>query len=115
MIQELINEARNLAEKYPNNIYTKEGEFCSYSTGKNSQCPERGCILGIASRNIGKPLDRFQSEIQVVLEERLNEDFTAIQENWLIGVQMDQDFGKSWGEAIKKNDEFCLREFGGTP
>lgn len=51
--QAILNEMYNLADTYPDNVYEAPAvpaaaAVCRYSLGRNTHCPDCGCIAGIA-------------------------------------------------------------------
>lgn len=119
-VEQIIKKVRELAAASPDNKYhaTPESIICMYHAGKCDDGTE-GCIVGQACIALGLVnkydlmfyyLDngQFYNDSMTVgqLLKNLGIDL-YIKDYWLVKVQVAQDKGKSWSDAIKYADA-CL-------
>lgn len=120
-LKELAQEARRLAQEFPNTMAS-----CTYVRYEDDELVP-SCIVGKALANLGIPL--------AILEERnacgigwlagMDDDWRAVEwldtaiegsdvyGTWLTSLQGRQDGGNTWGEALAYADRrIVMREFG---
>lgn len=106
----LIAKIRELAQKYPNALYKKGWELavCSYDKGTVVNGPKTcGCIVGQGLRRVSQKRFKETAEKEStstsyqVLKNILNLPINTNKANWIRRVQSNQDFGKTWGQAVK--------------
>lgn len=101
--RQLIKHVRDLAEANPNYVYDQTP--CRYLVNK-----EPSCIIGQAAHKAGVELAELEawdnskadSTASCVLP-RIGVDGPGL--DWLDRVQMAQDRGDPWGEAVAKADK----------
>lgn len=102
--EQLKEEVIRLGSEYPNAVYGTGTGLCFYNQGKASDGPEaEGCIFGQAIRNLGSEfnedgtISRCSTKFDFPKLDRSNHKlFDLFQE-----VQKLQDYGATWGKAIK--------------
>lgn len=99
-INELTNKVKEIANKYPNNIYKPEGKS-SYFRGTNSDCPMSGCIFGISLTMLEVDINGLDSQPICSALDKLNIKYNTKQIDWCRSVQLCQDRGRSWSTAIQ--------------
>ena len=103
----LTKEVLRLAKESPNYVYPSIQDgisvpSCYYTKGATPEC--KGCIFGVALQNLGVSKERLeefgQSAIHYLIEAntKLLEVFVT--------VQVMQDNGEPWGEAVKPLKEY---------
>ena len=116
---ELIQEVRKIAAERPDFIYSDQTEstlnLCSYfgrAIGDESGSP---CIVGQALKNLEVPMEGLlevehagkDSDISTVLAMGyVDIDYSGGEAIWLDKVQMKQDDGKPWAEAVEEADKW---------
>ncbi len=118
----LIAEVRKLADQYPDAVYrmirhlpdeegdTKDSQ-CMYDLGVvQDGPPDEGCIFGQAARRLELRkgfeylFDGFAGRENAIIttlkENGWHLGMTAEEKDWMESVQMDQDSGKTWAEAV---------------
>lgn len=116
---ELIQEVRKIAEERPNFIYSDQPNgthsLCSYfgrAIGDEAGSP---CIVGQALKNLEVPMEVLReaeqegkdSDISKVLDRGyVDIEYTGSEAMWLAKVQMKQDDGNSWAEAVEEADKW---------
>lgn len=115
---ELIQEVRKIAAERPDFIYSNQGvdtNLCSYfgrAVGDESGSP---CIVGQALKNLEVNTEELwevehagkDSDIGTVLGRGyVDIECTGIEAMWLARVQMRQDDGLSWAEAVEEADKW---------
>lgn len=109
---EVETEIRRLAKENPDNIYYRDSDLCYYTRG-NCLNGSVGCIVGQALMNLGVPKGLLAKEDQddetigaASLLHRLAVKPSGRQNfsDWLVFVQMEQDFGGKWGQAVASAD-----------
>ncbi len=104
VIEELIAGVRELANKYPDNIYDKIRRRlgCSYHLGDNTECPEQGCIFGIVLRK------EYDINDTGTIRHQLPANRIAVsdkQADWCSMVQLKQDTKMcTWSQAVELAD-----------
>lgn len=102
----LIEKVRELVAKSPNNVYSKEGNTegngCSYNQGLCLDKSE-GCIMGQALRLMGINTSNLKDYLMAELP-KMDFEYSNNQLSWLHSVQMRQDIGKTWLEAMQYAD-----------
>ncbi len=96
---EVVRHVRSLAKAWPDRVYKTRSGACLY--GPDIDNPA-GCIVGCAVRRAGRPLDAHDGSIaskghHVGLN---NSDVV----DWLERVQLRQDGGLCWVEAVALAD-----------
>ena len=120
----LIQAVRDLAERFPNSVYMSVddvdyGDECHYFEGEVTHCPETGCIIGQAIRNL--PESPVKEDLLYVIRSNptrnvffiMNElealsgscPFSHYQKKWLGCVQGQQDFGRPWATCVEMADQ----------
>lgn len=116
---ELIQEVRKIAAEQPDFIYSDQTEstlnLCSYfgrAIGDEAGSP---CIVGQALKNLEVPMEGLQevehagedSDISTVLDMGyVDIDYSGAEAMWLAQVQMKQDLGYDWAEAVEEADKW---------
>lgn len=116
---ELIQEVRKIAEERPGFIYSDQPNgthfLCSYfgrAIGDEAGGP---CIVGQALKNLEVPMEGLlevenageDSDISTVLDRGyVDIEYTGSEAMWLAKVQMKQDDGNSWAQAVEEADKW---------
>ena len=109
-LEELKTKVIELGRRYPNAVYQRvvfeNGRMgCSYHKGVLKDGPvTQGCIFGHAFRELGAEICYTEGAINYVLY-KLGFNTKLIDKYRFVGVQVSQDDGYPWGEAIE-----CLEE-----
>ena len=107
--QDLIDEVRKIAEEMPDFVYaTPFTKGCSYFGREVGDPTGQCCIMGQAFKNLKidtSKIDETHENISTVGDLILTEDIPVTyldesQVEWLDNVQLLQDEGISWGEAV---------------
>lgn len=103
-VPDLISEIRKLASEHPDNVYEKtDGLLCSYSRGTCTD-GSRGCIFGQAFKRLGIDIPRkFDDRTIHGLLDGHNLGSTD-ELNWCNAVQLKQDTGWTWSNAVSYAD-----------
>lgn len=102
-IEQVIAEVRRLADEKPDFVYPRPpGGSCKY-TPDNEQ---PGCIFGQALSALGWrfALPEIEGHGIAGALQRLNIDTPPRQTRWCAEVQIAQDGGQPWGEAVQLAD-----------
>jgi hypothetical protein len=102
-VEKLTQAVRELAFEYPNATYrsTDPRGACHYYRGVvENGPPEEGCIMGHAARraDLSELVERMQTPEPI-------HHIMANCGGWLRCVQLGQDKGRTWGEAVRYADE----------
>lgn len=107
--EQIESKVRELAERYPNNIHKKtSGENSDLSPlfrGENSECPDCGCILGIAAIECGYIGSKNKSS--TFTDSFINNIvYGNISNNpkWFNLIWSLNDEGKTWKECVETAD-----------
>lgn len=115
----LIEAIRSVAATEPDLIYPgSRVNICRYRPSKNSHC---GCLVGEALFELEVPillieeLDEQQADVtwgQTAVARILAGELTeaALNSPWVKVVQLEQDTGVAWGEAVAIADAMAHRE-----
>lgn len=107
--QDLIDEVRKIAKEMPDFVYaTPFTKCCSYFGREVGDPTGQCCIMGQAFKNLKidtSKIDETHENISTVGDLILTEDIPVTyldtsQVEWLDNVQLLQDEGISWGEAV---------------
>lgn len=121
-VEQVIGKVRELAEEYPNAVYQQVNcGGCCYTIGNVKDGPGCGCIFGQAIKALGGELHETYNNIDCkyilkgftdipragyLLYEKFNLKLSISQESWCNKVQMMQDDGKTWSQAVAYADGF---------
>jgi hypothetical protein len=98
----LINEVEYLAKEYPDFLYKTPGSIgCSNVDGGCDKYPElKGCIVGQALQRLGVDLTEHPKSgiFNILISNRWV--FTQAQRSRLEDIQLAQDTGSTWSQAI---------------
>jgi hypothetical protein len=106
----IIRAIREVAEEQPDHVYQKPSEhgICHY-VDKNSVV-HPGCLVGhglwrnhLIDASLYGDDEKNGSGVANLLQE-LDIHTTFLQKFWLTNVQELQDFGNTWGEAVRRVD-----------
>ena len=125
-MEKIIADVRALAAKYPNAVYSSDGQCC-YTMGAVENGPEKcGCIFGQVLTENG--IDIKEVEVRGVfkyavegighmptiiplIEAKIPDICIEIKEqDWCGAVQRHQDAGRTWGQAVEYADRFFGRQ-----
>jgi hypothetical protein len=120
--KQIVEKVRDLAKRYKANKYHSYQGVALYTHGFNSECPEPGCIVGVALQECGietellaeidnEALTDYSVSIGISrvlgqLEDRVSID-SPKDITFLANVQTEQDLGSTWSQAVKYVDA-CL-------
>ncbi len=109
-IEDLINEVVKLSDTYPDAVNQTENG-CYYNKGDYGNGIV-GCIFGNALRNLGVIVDCdggdndiFTPTIDVLLRKLKIVEGNPRKLNWCEEVQLNQDKGRTWAEAVYEANE----------
>ena len=121
---ELEAKIRAYAELLPDFVYTLDPKPDSWSTSCKYEADERnplGCIVGAAARELWPETNGFDgrtgsagSHIHTAMRDGLiegSDDDRVRVLDWVNAVQVRQDGGESWGQAVLSADAERERRF----
>lgn len=99
----LLAKVKELQKQYPNAVYSKAKDYCSYTSGRVKNGPKtHGCIIGQAIRElypenfsaIKKHEKKFDSSLGIgdILPDSKTRSILGI-------IQYNQDYATPWGEC----------------
>lgn len=108
---DLEDEVRRIVGANPGFVYERpEGsQYCKYLR-RVGGIVEGGCVFGRAFLNLGIPVREIEACEMKVLDTALrilNIPSTPTQRSWAYALQVSQDRGKTWSEALDAADRFC--------
>lgn len=99
----LLAKVKELQKQYPNAVYSRAKDYCSYTSGRVKNGPKtQGCIIGQAIRELypenfaSLKMYEKHADASLQISDILPESKTC---SYLAAIQENQDAYKSWGEC----------------
>ena len=113
-VEQKIREFAALAPDFvytPDETATRPSQYCKYEPDENNPC---GCIVGAAARELGVILDHSTASAGIALR-RAGVDDASSGISWVRTVQMRQDQGATWADAVRYADRQFNRRIAVAP
>lgn len=100
--KDVENEVRRLADESPDYVYKSDPEKgCFYNAGDSHDA----CIFGQALANLGHPVSPdYEGNAVSAVFRKMGIRVSGQQVSWATHLQVNQDDGFTWREAVAKAD-----------
>jgi len=117
-LNQLVEAIRQVAATEPDFIYDGDGnDSCNYAPNASNRC---GCIVGEALHLLGVPRERLRALDLIGHETAIGwgcpqvarelgdlVEPAALDSDWVQCVQVEQDKGSAWADAVLTADQQC--------